>query len=419
MQPFNILEVNFSDIYGNRFNGRDLTIYYNRIGFPTSHAVWNKYTDDPEEQTWKIFNSFKRDQLLHEINRLESFLSWQSILQFFPISFLWNSKFLRADVVHYHLINSGYFSMLLLPLLTKLKPSIWTMHDPWALTGHCIYPYDCDRWKSGCDPCMYLSTHFPLREDKAAKLWKLKKFCYQHADLDLVVASKFMENMVRQSEFFRGKRIHHIRFGVDLELFRPRDKAMCRKRFEIPEENIVISFRSTNYEFKGLKFIKECLHRLQPDRKITLITFNETGLLTEFYDRYQVIDLGWVTDDDLLVDAYNTADLFLMPSVQEAFGMMAMEAMACGKPVITFDGTSLPEIIFAPEGGISVPQGDVDALFSAMSEVIGNAGLREKLGDNALQLARKYYDFRDHAANLLALYDECIQRKHGTAKPRI
>jgi glycosyltransferase involved in cell wall biosynthesis len=153
------------------------------------------------------------------------------------------------------------------------------------------------------------------------------------------------------------------------------------------------------------------LRRLKTEYSICLLTFNDKGRLDEFSEKFQVIDLGWVNDLNLMTNALNAADIFLMPSVAEAFGMMAMEAMACGKPVIVFEGTSLPEIVFAPEGGIAVTKGDVDALFVALELLINNPEKRKMLGDSALKIAKHHYDINSHIAKMLELYTEVIARR--------
>jgi glycosyltransferase involved in cell wall biosynthesis len=61
--------------------------------------------------------------------------------------------------------------------------------------------------------------------------------------------------------------------------------------------------------------------------------------------------MSWIYDVILLANTYNEYGYFLMPSVVEAFGMMAIESMACGKPILIFDGTALQDIVLAPQGG--------------------------------------------------------------------
>src|SRR6185369_9236131 len=60
-----------------------------------------------------------------------------------------------CNVIHLHNIHwhSRNFSPLMIPILSRKKALIWTIHDMWPLTGHCYNPYECDRWRNGCGSC--------------------------------------------------------------------------------------------------------------------------------------------------------------------------------------------------------------------------------------------------------------------------
>ena len=415
----NILQVNFSDLFGNRFNGRDLNKLFESEGHNTSHCVWLKQGHD--EDTWRLSNLLYRGYFItlrDIVNRMIYFiergLSVQSLLYPWSLQLFFDKRFRMADVVHYHLIHANYFSLLTLPYLTKMKPSVWTIHDPWAMTGHCVYPYDCDRWKHFCGSCPKLGTVIPMCFDNTRLMARIKRSVYNKLDIDLVFASKYMLNMAEASPLFENMRKHYIPFGLDLNKFRPKNNV--RAMFGIPANNLVLCFRSTSYEFKGLRYIKECLAMLSTTEyahPVTLLTFNEQGLLDEFEDKFQIIDLGWVKDEETIVNAYNCADIFLMPSTAEAFGMMAMEAMACGKPVIVFAGdNALSDTVFASQGGgIAVPYRDADALRAAIERLIKSPQERLAIGEKALELAREHYDFKVHAERMLDLYRDVIERR--------
>jgi glycosyltransferase involved in cell wall biosynthesis len=112
-----------------------------------------------------------------------------------------------------------------------------------------------------------------------------------------------------------------------------------------------------------------------------------------------------------MLEAYAAADIFVMPSTAEAFGMMAIEAMACGKPVVVFDRTSLPEIAFAPAAGVSVPNGDAGALAAAIVRLARDADERAARGRLSRQLAEQHYDVRLHARRLADLYRSVKARR--------
>ena len=82
-----------------------------------------------------------------------------------------------------------------------------------------------------------------------------------------------------------------------------------------------------------------------------------------------VIFTGYVLDDDLPA-IYNTADLFVYPSLYEGFGLPPLEAIVCGTPVITSNTSSLPEVV--GDAGIMVDPHDVDRLADAMYKVLTN-----------------------------------------------
>jgi len=408
----NVLQVGNTDIVGRRFNGHDINLWLNEKGHYAQQCVWHKQGSD--EKTWELLSkSYLRDSTHRLISDIELSLGIQSLLYPYSFKLMFDRRFRSADVVHYHLIHTGYFSLLSLPLLARKKPSIWTLHDPWAMTGHCIYPFDSSGWRTGCGNCPRLATPIAVKKDRTALMWKIKKLIYSKTNIDIVVASKWMLNMVKDSPLFSSfpePRIHHIPFGVDLSVFKPVDSQAARNKLGIKSGSIVICFRSMVSEYKGLAYVIDCLRRLETKHPVCLLTFHDKDQLTQFADRFQVIDLGWVNDQELTVQAYNAADIFLMPSTAEAFGMMAIEAMACGKPVITFDGTSLPEITFAPDGGIAVPQGDVDALLNELQQMIACPEKRLQLGRSALDLARRHYDFNDHAEKLFELYRDASNR---------
>jgi glycosyltransferase involved in cell wall biosynthesis len=96
---------------------------------------------------------------------------------------------------------------------------------------------------------------------------------------------------------------------------------------------------------------------------------------------------GYVSQEDLPL-VYNLSSLFVYPTIYEGFGLPALEAMACGVPVITTDVSSLPEIV--GEAGILIPVNDVEALYGSMIEVLRNEDLRRKMINKGMQRAAKF-----------------------------
>lgn len=447
-----ILQINGYESPGRRFNGLSLTPLLKARGIDSTHLIWAKDTCDPAVLSWaekggrinwlvnsvkrslssrqwfsRVFRIGKRNVSLHKVfnlidrlslqrwfnrvaGKVEGILSLQSVLYLNSLWLTRMSAYKEADLLHLHIIHSGYLSLWALPGITRQKPTVWTLHDPWAMTGHCVYPFDCTRWQSKCGDCPRLKTHMPLRADRTEFLFRYKRHVFSKSKFDVIVASRWMLNMVQSSPLFEGVCVHHVPFGLDLEFFSEVAAPDARKRFGIPDDALVICFRSDTNEFKGLSHIIQVLDRIRCDQPVCLLTFAMKGLMDRFAGSFQLVELGWLNDEAFMRDAFVAADIFLMPSIAEAFGVMAIEAMACGKPVISFDDTALAEVTFAPDVGVSVPMGDTEALLGALQRLIDHPEERRERGRKGRLIAEKYYDAEIQADKLAEIYRIVVSR---------
>jgi glycosyltransferase involved in cell wall biosynthesis len=190
-----------------------------------------------------------------------------------------------------------------------------------------------------------------------------------------------------------------------------KNKKEIRKALGIDQDSFVMMFRQDNQEWKGLIYIQDMLSRLHTSFPITLLSVGQTGLMENFRGRYVIKEFPWVNDEKLLADLYASADVFLMPSVAEAFGMMAVEAMLSSLPVIVFYGTALPSTTFSPECGIAINRGDIAAFVHAVEELIHNPKEREIRGMRGRDLALKHYDLDTYHNTMLDLYRDIIVRR--------
>jgi rhamnosyl/mannosyltransferase len=111
--------------------------------------------------------------------------------------------------------------------------------------------------------------------------------------------------------------------------------------------------------------------------------------------------------DEALVDLYRGAEALILPSVKrsEAYGMVQLEAMACGTPVISTDlPTGVPWVNIHGESGLVVPPGDPAALADAVRRILNDPALRDRLAAGALQRARTVF----HSGRLFGEVEECL-----------
>jgi glycosyltransferase involved in cell wall biosynthesis len=413
-----VVQINSGDLIGRRFNGYDLTPYLNDLGVQSSHLVfWNKQTNVPFVQ--QLFPYPGRVRLTRALNRLEHRTSTHA--RFHPQSWFVpaHKAFRTADVAHYHIVHDGYFSLGALRFLSWLKPTVWTWHDPWPLTGHCIYPMDCERWLTGCGLCPDLNRPFPMRRDRTANEFQRKNRIYRRINADIIVASPWMFKLVQRSPLTSHFRFHLVPFGIDLEKFRERDREAARQRLGVLPGRKVIMLRAVASPYKGLTNLIDALSQWGLGESICVIALQETGHFDRFIGTHQIIEFNWSNDDDFLIDAYTASDVFVMPSKAEAFGMMAIEAMACSRPVISFDGTALPSVTFAPTAGLAVPMDDNKALAQALQHLLSDSSERECRGRRSRLFAEEHYDIRIQAQVLASLYREIGTTRAGPDNRRL
>jgi D-inositol-3-phosphate glycosyltransferase len=113
-------------------------------------------------------------------------------------------------------------------------------------------------------------------------------------------------------------------------------------------------------------------------------------------------------DQDTLPYYYSAAQVLVMPSLYESFGMVALEAMACGTPVIASQVGGLPYLVRDGETGYTVPDGDPEVLHEKLTALLCNPQLRGAMGECAAEYARDYA-WDKIAAQILAVYRELIE----------
>jgi D-inositol-3-phosphate glycosyltransferase len=108
---------------------------------------------------------------------------------------------------------------------------------------------------------------------------------------------------------------------------------------------------------------------------------------------------------DTLPYYYSAAEVLVMPSLYESFGMVALEAMACGTPVIASEVGGLGYLVKDGVTGYTVPDSDPEALRMRLTSLLGDRRLRDAMGKNAAEYAKEY-DWSKVASSILKVYDE-------------
>lgn len=271
---------------------------------------------------------------------------------------------INPDVVQLHNIHDHYLNYrLLFEYLNKTDIKVvWTLHDCWAFTGHCFHfvTKNCDKWKNGCFECPLKNEYPKTFLDRSKKHWLLKKELFAGCkNLTIVPVSDWLANFVKES-FLKEKRIHVIKNGVDLNIFKPTTSLYLsepNRKFKI------LAVSSVWYPDKGELDIYKLREMLSEDQfEITMV-----GLSAVQYKKLPKGIIGIQRTQNLqeLVKLYSDADVLINPTYADTFPTVNLEALACGTPVITYRTGGSPEAI-DEKTGVVVGQGDVDGLAEAI-----------------------------------------------------
>lgn len=264
------------------------------------------------------------------------------------ITFLIKKK--KIDLVHFHAVQGGYISLLDIKKIVKKIDVVWTVHDTWLFTGGCMYYWDCRAWQNkACINCSNDDLKVKYRNTKIN--WKRKKEVFQGKSIYFVAPSKWMLNNVRKS-FLGRESLLLIENGIDLNVFRPLDNTEALKikyGVDITKKILMFSAGSVENRYKGWSYLREALSQIERREEYELLI---VGKEAEGIENLNIlaIKVGFIQDKQILNELYNIADLFILPSVQDNFPTVTLEAQAAGTPVLAFAVGGIKEQITSKTG---------------------------------------------------------------------
>lgn len=397
------------------------------LGHSSQMLVGHKFTEHAGIAMLPPRNNLWQKGLFRFVNRFEELTGLQYLWQPWKKQFLRHPFTRRADVINLHNIHNGFFSHTILPELGRQAPLVWTLHDLWSITGHCGSPFihDCERWRTGCGRCPALSANPGIAIDTTAMLWRIKSKLYERCHFTIVAPSEWLARAARESPLLGRFEAHCIPHGLDTALFRPTPKEAARLALGIPPEAKVVLFAAFDLfqTRKGGVYLFDALQRLVDEgfKDLLLVTVgNERGGLGDRY-RIPMQQLGLIRDERTLAQCYSAADLYAGPSLAETFGLVYIESMACGTPVVAFDCTAVPEVVRHLETGYLARNRDVDDLTHGIRLLLEDAALRERLGRQGRERVEREYTLGVQARRYIDLYQRAIdeRRAGGAGSPQL
>ena len=310
-------------------------------------------------------------------------------------------KEINPDIIHLHNIHGYYLNYPILCdyLISSGKPVVWTMHDCWALTGHCAYfdTANCERWKSWCFQCP-LKSIYPksIFADRSQKNYSQKTQWFTALDnLTIVAVSGWLNDIVKQS-ILKEKRLELIHNGIDIKRFHPVENVDNHYHFQ--GKKVLLGVVASWTVEKGFYDFISLSKHISDEYCIVMVGVNDS---MKKKLPHNIIGINKTENLETLSQLYSRALVLLTLSHNDTFPTTNLEALACGTPVITYPTGGSPEAV-DDKTGFVVEAGDFDKVIEAIKIIDTNG--KAYYSQNCRTRALEYFDKDKQLAKYIELY---------------
>ena len=350
---------------------------------------------------------YEKKSKFYDVNPMELFnpinlFEWLSVNSGgFPEPYTFGKrikKILKKNLHKYDVIHDNQSLAYELLFFQKKKPLVTTIHHPISLdlayqlqsTNDIFLKLLMRRWHS-----------FLVMQKFVAK--RLKK---------IVVPSNSSMDDIKDEFRVDKKKMERVMNGIDLNVFYPDSKIQ-----KIPFKLVTVA--SADVPLKGLDYLLKALSDLAEvysDISLSIIGEQKKGghterLIKKLNLEKRVNFFSNLTQEDLR-KTYCEAELAIIPSLYEGFGFAAIEAMACGVPLISSSGGALPEVI--KDTGIIIPPKNVKEIYNSVDYLLSSPHIAKELAEKGLQRANSKFSWAAIAKKLEKVYYKEIEiHKHA------
>lgn len=269
-------------------------------------------------------------------------------------------KEFKPDIIHLNNIHGYYLNYVkLFEYLNSIDTKIvWTLHDCWAMTGYCPH-FDmikCDKYKSECNNCPY-SFLYPFsifKQNLTKHFYKKKGLFTNNKNLTLVVPSNWSKDRAKES-YLKDIKTEVIYNGINLNDF----GVICEKN-----KKFTILFVANYWtKAKGLDDLEKVIKGI--DKNINVVIVGQIKASNYLKNRCTLINR--TENKKELVKLYSSSYLFVNLSLEDVFGLVNVEALACGTPVIAYKTGGIPET-FDNKTGIVVDKNDYESMIDEINK---------------------------------------------------
>ena len=343
-------------------------------------------TKYPTAKTSEFLKSFKGKVI--EIPHLKREVNpFDDIPAFFELYNLFRRE--RFDIVHTHTTKAGILGRI----AARLARCRVTVHTP---HGHIFYGYFSPAATGAIVAAESFATLFT---DKIIALTQLEK-----------------RDMIKFG-VARADKIEVIYQGLELEKYALAApcRALTRKSFNIEDDELVVGMVGRLEPVKGADYFVEAAKLISPAApKVKFIMAGDGSLREKLEARVKMSGLmpkfifaGWRED---IPEILSMLDVLVLPSLNEAVGMAALEAGAAGVPVVATNVGGIPEVVKDNETGILVGPGDPQALAEAINALLKDPEKRRELSERGKAWVRGRFEAAEMTHRISELYEELLNK---------
>ncbi len=236
----------------------------------------------------------------------------------------------------------------------------------------------------------------------------------------VIAVSQYVANRIADQYGVSPDRIHVISNGIDTSVFTPPIYSASQRETKDNSAWCWVLYVGRLHIRKGILQLLRAFHLARQTNPALRLKLVGNGPLEETLRREcqrlslsDVVEFSGLLEGAKLAQAYRSADIVCIPSLQEGQGIVALEAQACGRPVIATLTGGLTEVVKDQQTGILVPPGEVESLAKAILKLSGNPSLRQKFGHNAAEWARSFA-WENVLSPCLPLYEKMLAAARET-----
>ena len=318
----------------------------------------------------------------------------------------------NPDLVVFGNLHNAGLGMDLVDQVSSRWPSLFVLHDLWATTGRCCYSGECTKYLTGCDAECPTAHEYPaLQPEHVAPAFQHKlDVISRPRRLVLMANSDWTKAQAEKSLIGSKGVVKRLKYAFPTHQFEPRDKDLCREILGLPRDRFIVLFAAVNNadERKGLRHLFEALNRLEIENLLP-VCIGHAHDQSSLYPG--TVSMGYVDDPWRAALIYSAADIFVGPSLHEAFGQVFIEAAACGTPAVAYSTGGVVDAIEDGVTGMLAESIHPSALATQINRLYSDPDYRRDLAVWGRIEVENEWSFRSayhHFNNVLATIPETL-----------